>query len=40
MKIQEVITVLDAAGFQVIFARHGLVEAGQKFERQFLSDAP
>ena len=31
---------LDAARFQAILARHGLVEAWQKFERQFLSDAP
>ena len=32
--------VLDAARFQAILARHGLIEAWQKFERQFLSDAP
>ncbi len=32
--------VLDAARFQAILARHGLVAAWQKFERQFLSDAP
>jgi len=32
--------VLDAARFQSILARHGLVEAWQKFERQFLQDAP
>ncbi len=32
--------VLDAVRFQAILARHGLVEAWQKFERQFLSDAP
>jgi hypothetical protein len=31
---------LDAARFQAILARHGLVGAWQKFERQFLSDAP
>ena len=31
---------LDAARFQAILARHWLVEAWQKFERQFLSDAP
>lgn len=31
---------LDAARFQSILTRHGLVEAWQKFERQFLSDAP
>ncbi len=31
---------LDAAGFQAILARHGLADAWQKFERQFLSDAP
>ncbi len=31
---------LDAGSFQAILARHGLVEAWQKFERQFLSDAP
>ncbi len=32
--------VLDAARFQALLARHGLVDAWQKFERQFLSDAP
>jgi hypothetical protein len=32
--------VLDAARFQSIFARHGLVAAWQKFERQFLSEGP
>jgi len=32
--------VLDAARFQVILARHGLVDDWQKFERQFLSDTP
>jgi hypothetical protein len=32
--------VLDDARFQAILARHGLVAAWQKFERQFLSDAP
>ena len=31
---------LDAARFQAILARHGLVDAWRKFERQFLSDAP
>ncbi|GDY21040.1 hypothetical protein LBMAG56_23860 [Verrucomicrobiota bacterium] len=31
---------LEAARFQSILARHGLVEAWQKFERQFLSDTP
>jgi len=31
---------LDAARFQSILACHGLVAAWQKFERQFLSDAP
>jgi hypothetical protein len=31
---------LDAARFQAILARHDLVEAWQKFERQFLQDAP
>jgi len=30
---------LDAARFQAIVARNGLVDAWQKFERQFLSDA-
>ena len=30
--------VLDAAHFQSILARHGLVAAWQKFERQFLGD--
>jgi len=32
--------VLDAARFQAILARHGLVDDWQKFERQFLSDTP
>ncbi len=32
--------VLDAARFQAILARHGLVDAWQKFERQFLSEGP
>ena len=32
--------VLDATRFQSILARHGLVEAWQKFERQFLQDGP
>ncbi|HZM06151.1 MAG TPA: hypothetical protein VFC44_24380 [Candidatus Saccharimonadales bacterium] len=32
--------VLDTERFQVILTRHGLLEAWQKFERQFLSDAP
>ena len=31
---------LDAARFQAILVRHGLVHAWQKFERQFLSDTP
>jgi hypothetical protein len=31
---------LDAARFQAIVARHGLVSAWQRFEQQFLSDAP
>jgi len=31
---------IDAAHFQAILVRHGLVEAWQKFERQFLSDTP
>jgi hypothetical protein len=31
---------IDAARFQAILARHGLVDAWHKFERQFLSDAP
>jgi hypothetical protein len=31
---------LEAARFQAILARHGLVDAWQKFERQFLHDAP
>ncbi len=31
---------LDAAHFQAILARFGLVDAWQKFERQFLSDTP
>ena len=31
---------LDAVRFQSILARHGLVDAWQKFERQFLSDQP
>jgi len=32
--------VLDPARFQAVLARHGLVDAWQRFERQFLSDAP
>ena len=32
--------VLDPVRFQAVLARHGLVDAWQKFERQFLSDAP
>ena len=32
--------VLDAARFQAILARHGLVDAWQTFERQFLQDTP
>jgi len=31
---------LDAAGFQAILARHSLLDAWRKFERQFLSDIP
>ena len=31
---------LDAARFQAILARHGLVDAWKKFERQFLRDTP
>ena len=31
---------LDAVRFQAVLARHGLVDAWGKFERQFLSDAP
>jgi hypothetical protein len=31
---------LDAVRFQAILARHGLLEAWQKFERQFLGDPP
>ena len=31
---------LDAARFQDIVRRHGLVDAWTKFERQFLSDTP
>lgn len=31
---------LDADRFQTILARHGLIEAWQKFERQFLSGTP
>ena len=31
-------SVLDATRFQAILARHGLVAAWRKFERQFLSD--
>ncbi|PZR74985.1 MAG: hypothetical protein DLM73_06310 [Chthoniobacterales bacterium] len=30
----------DAKRFQTILAKHGLLEAWQKFERQFLSDTP
>jgi hypothetical protein len=32
--------VLDAARFQAILLRHGLVETWAKFERQFLSESP
>lgn len=32
--------VLDAAGFQSILGRHGLTDLWQRFEKQFLSDAP
>ncbi len=32
--------VLDAGRFQAILARHSLVEAWQKFDRQFLHDTP
>jgi hypothetical protein len=32
--------VLEAVRFQAILARHGLVDAWRKFERQFLGDAP
>ena len=31
---------LDAARFQAILARHELVDAWQRFQRQFLSDTP
>jgi hypothetical protein len=31
---------LDSERFQAIIARHELVDAWKKFERQFLSDAP
>ena len=31
---------LDSTRFQAILARHGLVDAWQRFEKQFLSDAP
>jgi len=31
---------LDAARFQDILTRHGLTQVWQRFERQFLSDAP
>lgn len=31
---------LDVARFQAILARHGLAGAWQRFEKQFLSDAP
>ena len=31
---------LDAARFQAIVGRHGLLGAWQRFEKQFLSDAP
>ena len=33
-------SALDAARFQEILLRHGLVHAWQKFERQFLGDTP
>ncbi len=32
--------ILTAARFQAILARHNLIEAWQKFERQFLGDVP
>jgi len=32
--------VLDAAHFQAILARHGLVDSWKKFQRHFLSDTP
>ena len=32
--------VLDAERFQAILSRHHVVDAWQKFERQFLSDTP
>ena len=31
---------LDPAQFQAILSRHGLLDAWQRFEKQFLSDAP
>jgi hypothetical protein len=31
---------LDAARFQLIIERHGLIDRWQEFERQFLSDTP
>jgi hypothetical protein len=31
---------LDAARLQAIVARHGLVGAWRRFEKQFLNDAP
>jgi len=31
---------LDAARFQDIISRHGLIEAWKRFEKQFLSDTP
>lgn len=32
--------VLDLARFQAIVTRHGLLEAWQRFEKQFLTDSP
>jgi len=32
--------VLAPVRFQAVLARHGLVDAWQRFERQFFSDAP
>ena len=31
---------LDAARFQAIISRHGLLEAWNRFEKQFLGDSP
>jgi hypothetical protein len=38
--LPHILEELNAPRFQAIVARHGLVSAWQRFERQFLGDAP